>query len=114
MSGAADEEPAEFVYRDGRRLRLAPSGQYYGVTKRIGKGPKKETSYIARVSITKRKGDARRQYYVGTFGCDVEAAIAIADALDKEDGPLSPEGGRKARTCAPLTLSTACLDLFVL
>jgi len=77
------------------------SGQvefYVGVTERKGTF---KNSFYARASMTKRKGDKRRQYAInGAFGSAVAAAIAIADAEADPLGPASPAGDRKPRTCA--------------
>ena len=53
----------EFEERDGRRLKYyaGEPGNYVGVTEYKGK---RGTTYHARASITKRKGDARRQYHI--------------------------------------------------
>ena len=60
-----EEEDAryEFEERDGRRLKFfaGEPGNYVGVTEYKGK---RRTSYYARASITKNKGDARRQYHI--------------------------------------------------
>ena len=89
--------------RNGLELRYHKDkpGDYVGVTKRVGKRGK--TSYQARVSITKSKGDKRRQYPLGTFSSAVNAAIAIAEARLNPCGPPTPEGERKPRTCAQPT-----------
>ena len=103
VAAGAMEEGAnsrfEFEQHDGWRLKYfaGQPGNYVGVTKHKGK-PK--TTYYARASVTKRKGDKRRQYAVGTFGSAVAAAIAIAEAESDPCGPPSPEGERKPRTCA--------------
>ena len=69
-----------------------------GVTERKGTF---KNSFYARASMTKRKGDKRRQYAInGAFGSAVAAAIAIADAEADPLGPASPAGNRKPRTCA--------------
>lgn len=102
----------EIEERNGRSLKYHKGrpGDYVGVTKRVGK---RKTSYIARLSHTKRKGDERRLYYIGTFPSAVEAAVAIAKAEADECGPLSPEGDRKPRTCthpaARLSFTLLCL-----
>ena len=98
-----DEEEQEGEYevevRDGLELRYhtGKPGNYVGVTNRVGK---RNTTYQARISTTKRKGDKRRQYGLGTFSSAVKAAIAIAKERLKEEGPLSPQGNRLPRTCA--------------
>ena len=80
------------------RYHTGQPGNYVGVKKQVGK---RKTSYQqARMSITKRKGDMRRQYGLGTFSSAVKAAIAIAKERLKEEGPLSPQGNRLPRTCA--------------
>ena len=88
----------EYEVRDGRRLKFfaGQPGNYVGVTERKGK---RKTSFYARACVTKRKGDTRRQYPIGTFASAVAAAIAIADAESDPLGPTSPEGERKPRTC---------------
>ena len=95
------EDDARFQYevRDGRRLKFfaGQPGNYVGVTERKGKLKK---SFYARACVTKRKGDKRRQYSIGSFGSAVAAAIAIADAEASPFGPPSPEGDRKPRTCS--------------
>ena len=106
------EGDARFQYEvhDGRRLRFfaGKPGKYVGVTEYKGKN---KTTFYARASVTKRKGDRRRQYALGAFGSAVAAAIAIADAEADPLGPASPEGDRKPRsTCAlrpPATCSCA-------
>ena len=99
-----DEEDGtyEIEMRDGLELRYhtGQPGKYVGVTKRVGK---RKISYQARVSITKRKGDVRRQYPLGTFKSAEQAAIAIAKARLDTYGPPTPEGERKPRTCAQPT-----------
>ena len=100
------EEPFEYEERDGLRLKYKAGepGKYVGVTERKGK---RKISYYARVCITKRKGDKRRQYALpGGFPSAVSAAIAIAKAELEEEGPASPEHGRKSRTCALLPPAT--------
>ena len=96
-----EEEDARFEFeeRDGRRLRFfaGEPGNYVGVTEYKGK---RATSYYARASITKNKGDARRQYHIkppngSSFKSAVAAATAIADAEANPLGPPSPEGERK-------------------
>ena len=100
-----EEEDAryEFEERDGRRLKFfaGEPGNYVGVTAHKGK---RRTSYYARASITKNKGDERRQYHIkpangSSFKSAVAAATAIADAEANPLGPPSPEGERKPRTC---------------
>ena len=85
-----EEEGGDFEIeeRDGEELRYhkGQPGNYVGVTKRVGK---RKTSYQARVSITKHKGDKRRQYPLGTFESAVEAAIAIARSRRNAYGPPS-------------------------
>ena len=105
----------EFEERDGRRLKffVGEPGNYVGVTKYEGK---RGTPYYARASITKNKGDARRQYHIkptngGSFKSAVAAAIAIADAEADPLGPPSPEGERKPRTCV-LPARATRVDLF--
>ena len=98
-----DEEEQEGEYeievRDGLELRYhtGKPGNWVGVTERVGK---RKTTYQARISITKHKGNNRRQYGVGTFSSAVKAAIAIAEERLKEEGPPSPSSDRKPRTCA--------------
>ena len=102
-SGMEDEEQQHSNYeiemRDGLELRyhIGEPGNWVGVKKHKGV---RKTSYQARISITKRKGNARRQYGLGSFGSAEEAAIAIARERLKEEGPFSPQGDRKPRTCA--------------
>jgi hypothetical protein len=93
----------EIEVRDGSELRYHKDqpGNYVGVTERVGKSGKK--SYQARLSITKHKGDKRRQYPLGTFKSAVKAAIAIAEARLNTYGPPTPEGERKPRTCVQPT-----------
>ena len=105
----------EFEERDGRRLKFfaGKPGKYVGVTEYKGK---RGASYYARASITKHKGDARRQYHIkpsygGSFKSAVAAAIAIADAEADPLGPPSPEGERKPRTCV-LPARATRVDLF--
>ena len=92
-------ESYEIDYRLGLELRYhkGEPGKWVGVKERIGK---KKKTYQARISITKRKGNTRRQYGLGTFSSAEEAAIAIAKERLKEEGPSSPQGDRKPRTCA--------------
>ena len=92
-------EADAIVRRDGLELRyhIGEPGNWVGVKKHKGV---RKTSYQARISITKRKGNARRQYGLGSFGSAEEAAIAIARERLKEEGPFSPQGDRKPRTCA--------------
>ena len=92
----------EIEVRDGWELRYhkGKAGNYVGVTKRVGK---LKMSYPARMSITKYKGDKRRQYPLATFKSAVKAAIAIAEARLDACGLPSPEGDRKPRTCAQPT-----------
>ena len=95
----------EIEVRDGSELRYHKDqpGNYVGVTERVGKRGK--ISYQARLSITKHKGDKRRQYHLGTFKSAVQAALAIAEARLNTYGPPTPEGERKPRTCVqPTTL----------
>ena len=98
MEDEAVDTRYEFEERNGRRLRYfaGKPGNYVGVTEYKGKH---KTSFNARASITKRKGDARRQYAIGSFPTAVAAAMAIADAEQDPLGPPSPEGERKPRTC---------------
>ena len=112
-----EEGDARFAFeeRDGRRLKYyaGEPGNYVGVTEYKGK---RGTTYHARASITKRKGDARRQYHIkpshgDSFKSAVAAAIAIADAEANPLGPPSPEGERKPRTCV-LPARAARVDLF--
>ena len=111
MEDEAVDTRYAFEERDGRRLRFfaGQPGKYVGVTEHKGKH---KTSYYARASITKRKGDARRQYAIkGSFRSAVAAAIAIADAEADPLGPPSPEGERKPRKCV-LPARTTHVDLF--
>ena len=93
----------EIEVRDGSELRYHKDqpGNYVGVTEQVGKRGKK--SYQARLSITKHKGDKRRQYHLGTFKSAVQAALAIAEARLNTYGPPTPEGERKPRTCVQPT-----------
>ena len=63
MEDEAVDTRYEFEERNGRRLRYfaGKPGNYVGVTEYKGKH---KTSFYARASITKRKGDARRQYAI--------------------------------------------------
>ena len=102
----------EIEVRDGCELRYHKGqlGNYVGVTERVGKGGKK--SYQARLSITKHKGDKRRQYPLGTFKSAVKAAIAIAEAtgsIHTARPPLRAKGSL-AHVCSPQPAT--CLDLF--
>jgi hypothetical protein len=111
MEDEAVDTRYEFEERNGRRLRYFAGelGNYVGVTEYKGKH---KTSFYARASITKRKGDARRQYAIkGWFQTAVAAAMAIADAEQDPLGPPSPEGERKPRTC--VLPAHATLDLLM-
>ena len=82
-----EEEDAryEFEERDGRRLKFfaGEPGNYVGVTEYKGKHT---TTYYARASITKQKGNARRQYHIkGSFKSAVAAALAIASPFVRAD-----------------------------
>ena len=113
-----EEGDARFAFeeRDGRRLKFLAGepGNYVGVTEYKGK---RRTSYYARASITKNKGDARRQYHIKPAnGSSFKSAVAAATAIaaDAEANPLcppSPEGERKPRTCV-LPARAARVDLF--
>ena len=87
----------EIEMRDGLKLRYhaGEPGNWVGVKKRVGK---RKTSYQARICITKRKGDSRRQYGLGSFDSAEKAAIAIAKERLQEEGPPSPRL-QKPRTC---------------
>ena len=100
-------EGLELRYHTGEPAGRAGNwASWVGVKKCVGK---RKTSYQARICITKRKGNKRRQYNVGTFDSAVRAAIAIAKERLKVEGPPSPQGDRKPRTCA---LPASRLDLF--
>ena len=79
MEDEAVDTRYEFEEHNGRRLKFfaCEPGNYVGVTEYKGKH---KTSFNARASITKRKGDARRQYAIGSFPTAVAASMAIADA----------------------------------
>ena len=65
---------------DGLELRYhtGEPGNWVGVKKHKGV---RKTSYQACISITKHKGNIRRQYGLGSFGLAEEAAIGIAREL---------------------------------
>ena len=118
MDEEDEDESYEIDYRNGLELRyhFGEPGNYIGVKKRKGV---RKTTYQAHISITKRKGNTRRQYGLGSFGSAEEAAIAIARERLKEEGPSSPQGDRKPRTCAQparsaLVLTYSCLMLVAL
>jgi hypothetical protein len=111
MEDEAKDARYEFEERHGRRLKFfaGEPGNYVGVTEYKGKHT---TTYYARASITKQKGNARRQYHIkGSFKSAVAAALAIADVEADPIGPPSPEGERKPRTCV-LPARATRVDLF--